>query len=66
VLFVATLFSFRHQGTKALRKNNRIKSLVPLCLCGKNFMVPACPGWVLMTRSGFMFYYKNGEKKNAR
>jgi len=37
VLFVAKLFSSRHQGTKTLRKNNKIKSFVSLCLGGKYF-----------------------------
>jgi len=44
VLFVAKLFSSRHKGTKTLRKNNKIKSFVALCLGGKYFLVPACPG----------------------
>ena len=43
VLCMAKLFSFRHQGTKTLRKNNKIKSFVSLCLGGKYFLVPARP-----------------------
>jgi len=39
VLFVAKLFSSRHKGTKTLRKNNKIKSFVSLCLGGKYIMV---------------------------
>ena len=42
--FVVKLFSYRHKGTKTLRKNNKIKSFVSLCLGGKYFLVPACPG----------------------
>jgi hypothetical protein len=41
--FMAKLFSFRHQGTKTLRKNNEIKFFVSLCLGGKYFFIPACP-----------------------
>ncbi len=41
--FVAKLFSFRHKGTKTLRKNNEIKSFVSLCLGGKYFFIPAYP-----------------------
>jgi hypothetical protein len=41
--FVAKLFSFRHQGTKPLRKNNKIKSFVSLCLGGKYFLAPVYP-----------------------
>jgi hypothetical protein len=44
VLFVAKFFSSRHKGTKTLRKNNKIKSFMSLCLGGKYFLVPACPG----------------------
>ena len=44
VLCMAKLFSFRHQGTKTLRKNNKIKSFVSLCLGGKYFLIPTCPG----------------------
>jgi len=47
VLFVAKLFYSRHQGTKTLRKNNKIKSFESLCLGGKYFLVQACPGWAL-------------------
>jgi len=38
-------FFSRHQGTKALRKNNKIKSFVSLCLGGKYFLVPVYQGW---------------------
>jgi len=41
--FVAKLFSFRHKGTKTLRKNNKIKSFVSLYLGSKYFLVPAYP-----------------------
>ena len=41
--FVAKLFSFRHKGTKTLRKNNEIKFFVSLCLGGKYFFIPAYP-----------------------
>jgi hypothetical protein len=44
--FMAKYFSFRHKGTKALRKNIKIKSFVSLCLGGKYFLVPDWPDQV--------------------
>ena len=35
VLFMAKLFSSRHEDTKSLRTDNKIKSSVSLCLGGK-------------------------------
>ena len=45
--FVAKLFSFRHKGTKTLRKNNEIKFFVSLCLGGKYFWFPDKSGFSL-------------------
>jgi len=39
---VAKLFSFRHKGTKTLKKSNKIKSFVS---GGKYFLVSARPGY---------------------
>jgi hypothetical protein len=36
-------FSFRHQGTKTLRKNNKVNFFVSLCLGGKHFLVLSKP-----------------------
>jgi len=57
VLFVAKLFSFRHKGTKTLSTNNKIKSFVSLCLGGKYFLVPVCPGWAVIKKYLSVFYF---------
>jgi hypothetical protein len=38
-LSVLIILFFRHKGTKALRKNNKIKTFVSSCLGGKYFLV---------------------------
>jgi len=42
---MAKLFSFRHKDTKALITNEKIKSFVSLCLCGKYFWFPDKSGF---------------------
>jgi hypothetical protein len=54
VLFVAKLFSSRHKGTKTLKKNNKIKSFVSLCLGGKYFLVPARPPYSAWQEGGLV------------
>ncbi|PLX46140.1 MAG: hypothetical protein C0611_12265 [Desulfobacteraceae bacterium] len=57
---MAKLFSARHKDTKALRTNEKIKSFVSLCLCGKHFWFPDKSGFPPQGVGGQVRFAKTG------